>query len=144
MCPANAIELTEDNYPKLIPDRCIACGLCGAVCPGKEVKYGDLAEQVFGERFIDKGFDGWVEKTYVGFSTDARLRKGGAGGGVVTGLLAHLLKTGVVDGCLVTRMNKERPWMGEPFIATTHRSRLQPPQWLEAQRECREQPAPRI
>ncbi len=120
VCPTDAITLTEDFYPSLIPDRCIACGLCGAVCPGKTVSYGDLAEQVFDERFVDRGFDGWVEKTYVGFSTDERLRRGGAGGGVVTGLLAHLLQSGAVDGCLVSRMKKDRPWEGEPFIATTY------------------------
>lgn len=120
VCPTNAIVVGENGYPELIADRCISCGLCGAVCPGKEVNYGDFAEQVFGERFVDEGFDGRVEKTYVGFATDERLRKGGAGGGVVTGLLAYLLKAGRVDGCLVSRMSKERPWLGEPFIARTY------------------------
>jgi coenzyme F420 hydrogenase subunit beta len=120
VCPTDAIDLTDDLYPHLIPERCISCGLCGAVCPGQSVQYSDLAEQVFGERFVDRGFDGWVEKTYVGFSTDDRLRHGGAGGGVVTGLLAYLLQSGAVDGCLVSRMKKNRPWEGEPFIATTY------------------------
>lgn len=120
VCPEQAIVFEKNHYPKLLIDRCTACGLCGAVCPGQEVSYGGLAEQVFGEAFIDKGFDGHVEKTYVGYCTDDRLRSGGAGGGIVTGLLWHLLKTGQVDGCLVTRMNKERPWEGEPFIATTY------------------------
>ncbi len=120
VCPESAITFDENHFPKLMVDKCTACGLCGAVCPGMEVSYGDLAEQVFGERFIDKGFDGHVEKTYVGYSTDDRLRRGGAGGGIVTGLLWHLLKAGKVDGCLVTRMCKDEPWKGEPFIATTY------------------------
>lgn len=119
VCPADAITLDERGFPQLIPGRCTACGLCGAVCPGAEVRYGDLAEQVFGERFTERGFDGRVEKTYVGYAADEALRAGGAGGGIVTGLLAHLLKTGAVDGGLVTRMNRERPWQAEPFIATT-------------------------
>jgi len=125
VCPENAIEIGERHYPKLIAERCTSCGLCGAVCPGKEVKYADLAEQVFGERFLDKGFDGHVEKTYVGFSTDDALRRGGAGGGMVTALLWHLLKSGKVDGCLVTRMSKKEPWKGEPFIATTYEELLE-------------------
>ncbi len=119
ICPVDAISTDERGFPVLIPDRCVACGRCGAVCPGKKVRFGELAEQVFGGRIEERGFDGRVEKTYVGYATDEQLRSGGAGGGLVTGLLNHLLKTGAVDGCLVTRMNRERPWVAEPFIATT-------------------------
>jgi len=120
VCPSSAIRIGQNFYPELDTEKCVACGLCSEVCPGSSIQYADLAEQVFGERFIDKGFDGQVENTYVGYSTDNTIRKGGAGGGVVTGLLYHLLKTGQVDGCLVTRMNHEKPWLGEPFIASTY------------------------
>lgn len=120
VCPTGAITVGDDKYPVLDPEKCIACGLCGEVCPGGTVKYGDLAEQTFGERFVDIGFDGKVDKTYVGYATDERFREGGAGGGLVTALLHHLLKTGQVDGCLVTRMNAEEPWRAEPFIATSY------------------------
>ncbi len=119
VCPVDAIELTDDAYPRLIPDRCIACGLCGAVCPGGAVNFGALARQVFHAPAEGQGFDGRTESTLVGYATDERMRMGGAGGGVVTGLLAHLLQRGEVDGCFVTRMRRDRPWEGEPFIATT-------------------------
>ncbi len=120
VCPSGAICVGKNFYPELNTEKCVACGLCQKVCSGGGVQYADLAEQVFGERFINKGFDGWVESTYVGYSADETIQKGGAGGGVVTGLLYHLLKTGQVDGCLVTRMNHAKPWLGEPFIATTY------------------------
>lgn len=120
VCPVQALEPDARRFPKLLGERCISCGLCGAVCPGAKVNYGDLAEQVYGERFNERGFDGWVQRTYVGYAADERLRLGGAGGGMATGLLLHLLNTGAVDGCLVTRMNRERPWESEPFIATTY------------------------
>ncbi|NCC92592.1 MAG: 4Fe-4S dicluster domain-containing protein [Opitutae bacterium] len=120
VCPEEAIELDERKFPRLIPDRCTRCGLCAAVCPGAEVRFGELSEQVFGRRNGGGGFDGQVAKTYVGYSTDARLRSGGAGGGMVTALLWHLLRTGAADGVLVTRMNRERPWEAEPFLATTY------------------------
>lgn len=120
VCPSGAITLDEYFFPKLNPQNCVACGLCGEICPGGEVHFSDLAEQVFGKRFLDKGFDGQVANTYVGYSTDSALQEGGAGGGVVTRLLEYLLSSGEVDGCLVTRMNHEKPWLGEPFIATSY------------------------
>lgn len=119
VCPEGAIVMGDNGYPRLIPERCTQCGLCRDVCPGQTVRFGELARQVFGESFVDEGFDGRVRQTMVGYATDERFRAGGAGGGVVTGLMAHWLRSGAVDGCLVTRMNRERPWEGEPFIATT-------------------------
>lgn len=119
VCPEKAIRLSPERYPVLLPERCTRCGLCAAVCPGGAVSFGDLSEQVFGERFMDEGFDGRVARTLVGYAADDGLRTGGAGGGVVTALLRHLLERGEVDGCLVTRMNPDRPWEGEPFLART-------------------------
>jgi len=43
---------------------------------------------------------------------------------VVTALLWDLLKHGEVDGCIVTRMNPDRPWHGEVFIARTYEDLL--------------------
>ncbi|MDZ4199217.1 MAG: Coenzyme F420 hydrogenase/dehydrogenase, beta subunit C-terminal domain, partial [Kiritimatiellia bacterium] len=124
ICPHAAIGLTEDGFPKLIPERCTSCGLCGKVCPGARVSYGDFAEQVFGERFVDAGFDGKTLETHVGYATDDTLRAGGAGGGVITALLWDLLKRNVVQGCLVTRMKPDRPWEAEPFIAESYEDLL--------------------
>ena len=33
LCPENAIEVGWDGYPKILVDRCTACGLCLAACP---------------------------------------------------------------------------------------------------------------
>jgi coenzyme F420 hydrogenase subunit beta len=89
------------------------------------VSFRDLAEQTFGVRSDDAGFDGHVAATYVGYSSDERIRGGGAGGGVVTALLWDLLKHKAVDGCVVTRMNPARPWHGEAFIARTYEELLE-------------------
>lgn len=125
VCPTNALSLGEDLYPKINPDLCIECGLCNKTCPGGKVNFGDLSEFTFGQRNGHAGFDGHVERTYVGYSGEPKIRKKGAGGGVVTALAWHLLKSGTVDGCIVTRMNPERPWEGEVFIARTYDELLQ-------------------
>lgn len=119
VCPVDALSLDNDLFPKLDADKCISCGLCKAVCPGGAVNYGDLEMQVFNSRPAELSFDGHVEKTYIGYAGDPRLRQGGAGGGVITALAWHLLRTGQVDGCIVTRMNPDKPWQGQVFIART-------------------------
>ncbi len=111
-------------YPKIHSDLCNECGLCNKVCPGEQVSYSSLSELAFGQRNGHNSFDGHVERTFVGYSGDARIRKNGAGGGVVTALAWHLLKTGAVDGCIVTRMKPERPWEGEVFIARNYKELL--------------------
>ena len=120
VCPEDAIALTDAQFPRLIPDRCTDCGLCAKTCPGGQVSFLNLTEQTFGHRRDAETFDGHVRASYLGYATDPALRGGGAGGGVVTALLWDLLKRGVVDGCVVTRMNPEKPWIGEPFIARTY------------------------
>jgi len=123
-CPEKALSVDEDFYPKLDPSKCTECGLCAEICPGGSVNFKDLTETTFGHRNDDASFDGHVEMTYVGYATDERIRSGGAGGGVVTALLWDLLKHGVVDGCIVTRMNPKKPWHGEVFIARTYEDLL--------------------
>jgi coenzyme F420 hydrogenase subunit beta len=123
-CPENALSIDEDFYPKLDPSKCTECGLCAKICPGGTINFKDLTETTFNHRNDDVGFDGHVEMTYVGYSTDERIRSGGAGGCVVTALLWDLLKHGTVDGCIVTRMSPKNPWHGEVFIARTYEDLL--------------------
>lgn len=125
VCPVKALETGPLHYPELTPERCIQCGLCRETCPGGRVEYGALNEIVFGTRDDAGGFDGHVERIYMGYAGDERIRAGGAGGGVITALLWSLLKRGEVDGCIVTRMNPARPWEGEVFIARTYEELLQ-------------------
>ncbi len=86
--------------------------------------YEELTQLTFGHRDDPNTFDGNVQETFVGYCTDEAMRDGGAGGGIVTALCWDLLKHGDVDGCIVARMNKERPWQGEAFIARTYEDLL--------------------
>jgi len=125
VCPTNALSVGKDFYPELDPEKCIECGLCAKTCPGGQVNYTDLTEITFGHRTPAEKFDGHVQRTYVGHAGDELIHERGAGGGVVTALLWGLLNRGVVDGCIVTRMNPERPWHGEVFVARTYEELLE-------------------
>ena len=119
VCPEGALSIGEDYYPTLNEEACTECGLCQKVCPGQDVSFEKLNALSFGDSHIDESFDGRTEEVHVGYATDDKLRYGGAGGGVVTALLHDLLKHGDVDGCIVTRMREDKPWLGESFIART-------------------------
>jgi coenzyme F420 hydrogenase subunit beta len=125
-CPTKAISINDRHFPVIDPEACIECGICNTVCPGDKVPYHALAETTFGwdPHEAVETFDGYTLKTFVGHATDETIRSKGAGGGIITGLLWDLLKSGEVDGCVVTRMKPEEPWIGEPFIARTYEDLL--------------------
>lgn len=124
ICPHDALSIGPDHYPRIDEDKCTECGLCRKVCPGEDVSFTRLNELSFGDSQVDEGFDGRVRETHVGYASSEAMRSGGAGGGVVTALLFDLLKHGDVDGCIVTRMRPDKPWLGESFIARTEEDLL--------------------
>jgi coenzyme F420 hydrogenase subunit beta len=123
-CPTQAITVGADRYPSLQTEKCVDCGICKTACPGDVVKFAELAEHTYGVAQAPEDFDGNVIARYVAHATDEQIRQGGAGGGVVTALLWDQLKHGDVEGCLATRMNPERPWEGEYFIARSYEDML--------------------
>lgn len=124
-CEENALIVGRDFFPEINENACTSCGICEKVCPGGKVKFKELAELTFGHTKNNDSFDGSVLKTFVGFSNDKKIRGNGAGGGIITGILFDLLRRNIVDGCIVTRMNPEKPYYGEVFIARTYEELLE-------------------
>ncbi len=124
VCPQNALTLDKDFFPILDVKKCDECGVCSLTCPGGKVSFKELSQITFGNKCVSNGFDGSVLNTFVGYSSDESFRNRGAGGGAVTALLWDLLKNKDVEGCIVTRMNPEKPWLGEPFIAKSYEDLL--------------------
>ena len=124
VCPTLAFSFDRDLFPKLDNNKCVECRLCAQTCPGGRINFKELTEITFEHRENSNSFDGHFRKTYVGYARDNHLRKGGAGGGIITAILWDLLKHGDADGCIVTRMNPQIPWIGEPFIARTYEDLL--------------------
>jgi coenzyme F420 hydrogenase subunit beta len=128
LCPTNAIEIARDNargiyFPKLRHEKCNKCGFCLKVCPGFEIKPKRLSIRV------DDAWQLAESKTavtlgantmcYFGHSTDYNIRYNAASGGLITTLLVFALENGIIDGALVTQMEKDRPLSPRPFIART-------------------------
>lgn len=124
VCPTGAISVGVDRFPTLEAEKCTDCGLCKSICPGDKVEFAKLAGPIFGSNLAPRDFDGHVIARYVAYATDDAIREGGAGGGAITALLWDQLKHGEVEGCLATRMNPDRPWEGEYFIARSYKDML--------------------
>lgn len=114
-----AISLDADFYPKLNTDKCEGCGLCAKVCPGGSVNFQDLSKITFGDHHNSISSQRYSSGNYIGYARDKKICDAGASGGAITALLTDMLENGVVQGCIVARMNKEKPWVGEYFVAHT-------------------------
>ncbi len=108
-----ALDLDTDGKPRYSEiEKCIECGLCHAICP--EV---DELESETRERLGWTAPMGRIIETTVARSGDAAVRRNATDGGVVTGLLLHLLERGRIDGAIVTRQSG--PFQRRPFLATS-------------------------
>lgn len=122
-CPKNALNLKLDKakglfFPEIDASSCTSCGFCIKVCPGQEVDFPELNRIFFGYEPASNLLGNYIE-TFVGYSTNYNIRYNATSGGMVTQMLLFALDEGVIDGAVVTRMCKDKPFEPEPFIART-------------------------
>ena len=114
VCPVGAISMEENAagfiVAKVDESKCVDCGLCRKVCPSLPENTKNFASHNL--------LHGTCVDGFVGYAADDAVRLGGQSGGVVTALLCYLLRSGAVDGALVTGFDAEtkRP---VPVLAET-------------------------
>ena len=123
ICPTSALEMLIDKrrgiyIPKLNANKCTQCGICFKVCPGHSVDFNDLSLEIFKNKSNNK-LIGNFDRCYLGHAIDREIRFNSSSGGLITSLLIFALEQGIIDGALVTRINKNDPLKPEPFIAKT-------------------------
>lgn len=122
LCPQNIIKMEIDQkkgiYVPIIKGECNECMTCIKACPGIGVDFKELNMMIFGRQPKDL-LIGNYKDCYIGYSSNEKLRYNSSSGGMVTQILLYLLKEGLIDGALVTRMNPKKPPEPEPFIART-------------------------
>ena len=108
-----ALELDAEGKPRYgDEDKCIECGLCYSICP----EIDELDEETK-KRLAWQPPIGRVIETGIARATDPDVRKIATDGGVVTALLLHLIRSGKIDGAIVTR--QAGPFLREPFLAVS-------------------------
>lgn len=114
-CPSRSLDVATDGRPTLVR-MCTGCSACWDFCPLAGLRTEPLVQAL-----DDKGpltaapALGSVREAWTARS--ARPAKGAQDGGLVSALLAELIRQGVVGGALVTR--RKNAFEAETVIATT-------------------------
>jgi len=122
ICPNETLtmEMTPEGIyiPQIVTDNCQACSVCAEVCPVNKENNTELNQYIF-NKIPDNLLMGNFVDCYTGYSTDSTIRWSATSGGIITSLLIFLLRNQLINGALLTRINKDDPLRAEPFIART-------------------------
>lgn len=123
LCPKNAIELNVNDdrciyNPKIDVKKCNNCSTCLKVCPGHKVDFEQLNIEIFGKQPKNRLVGNYLN-CYIGHSNSSNVRYESSSGGLITQILIFALAEGIIDGVLVTKMQRNNPLEPEPFIAST-------------------------
>ncbi len=125
ICPTKVLGRDENEFPFVENlDACTDCDLCVKVCPGDEFNVASVAAKQFGHVPDYGDMHGHFENAYLSFAKDPELRKNSTSGGLITGLLLHLLESGKIDGAVVVASDDDEKWKGKPIIARTREELL--------------------
>lgn len=124
-CPRGAIALQRDEHWRFIPkvddQRCAHdCPRpCTATCAGFHEDPALWSDMRWAQPGGNMGDCGPTRSAWIGHATEPEIRRRGASGGVVVGLLTHLLDCKRIDGALVVGPNRDRPLQHDIMIART-------------------------
>lgn len=110
VCPSDAIEMKKKSgiyLPEIENAKCNNCGTCYRLCPGHSISIKRISEKLFINSEQEDFYMGRYLECYTGFSSDFNIRYRSASGGVVTQLILFMLENKIIDGAVVTRMQKK-------------------------------------
>lgn len=88
-------------------------------CSGKYFDFDKYRKYFYSQTSHFHYYTGPYEQIGIGYTTNPEVRLNGASGGIITTLLIYLLEKGEIDGAVTLGMDKDKPWLTKPFIATT-------------------------
>lgn len=113
-CPHSVLHMADEK--PVLKARCELCNVCYYHCPQVNDQAA-LEARIFGRGAVASEVLGIYERAFSARASDPEITAHGQDGGVVTALLAALLKTGFVDGAVV--MGRDDEWRPVPKVATT-------------------------
>ncbi|MGH2706075.1 MAG: Coenzyme F420 hydrogenase/dehydrogenase, beta subunit C-terminal domain [Actinomycetota bacterium] len=130
-CPHGVIEM-QDFDPVQVgeenagggPDYCVhgekSCSLCAMACLRLDPDFDAIEQTLFGRRRRHPSEPwGMTKEMWLARATDEEIRKRAQDGGAVTAIMGWMLETGEIDGTCVAKPREDKPWLDEPFVATS-------------------------
>ncbi|MDZ7743348.1 MAG: Coenzyme F420 hydrogenase/dehydrogenase, beta subunit C-terminal domain [Bacteroidota bacterium] len=94
-------------------------------CSGKDFNFPDYRRHFYPNASHFHEYTGPYENIYVGHANDPEVRINSASGGIISAILIYLLEKGEINGVVTLRMSHEKPWLSEPFIASSREEILE-------------------
>lgn len=122
---------------------CTGCGLCASTCGTRfcldekgfpqpflseaNISFCELVCPSSGKLWESERGNIWgdYKRLYLGWSTDADIRKQASSGGILTAMCLYLLENNIVDGIIQTRKSSEVPYATETVVSKTRADVLQ-------------------
>jgi len=107
-------DLTDEAYDRI-----------WNACTGQYFNFPEYRHHFYPDAPHFHTYTGPYQHLYIGHANDQLLRTSGASGGIISAILIYLLEKKRIDGAIITRMSPTKPWLTEPFIATTREEILE-------------------
>ncbi|MEM2249439.1 MAG: Coenzyme F420 hydrogenase/dehydrogenase, beta subunit C-terminal domain [Candidatus Bathyarchaeia archaeon] len=117
VCPFNCLEYVEEK-PNLVKE-CKVCGICAQACPQYDFPLSKIENFVFGRERKPNEAVGIYKRLALARATDKQVLEKCQDGGAVTALLLFALKNGIIDGAIVAKSEREKPFYPDPTLAIT-------------------------
>ena len=111
----------EGRYlPKILsePDEATMKTILHA-CSGRAFDFPAYRKEIYGETTPFHVYTGPFQNISIAHATNPVIRLQGASGGIISAMLVYLLKQNIIQGAVVLGMSKTKPWLTQPFIATS-------------------------
>lgn len=107
-------------YPKIIsPLTKEEAKIILNACSGHEFHFPEFNQWLFSSAPHYNRWMGSYENLYIGHANDEIVRSNAGSGGILSALLIYLLEKGEIQGAVSLKMSTDKPWLTEPFIATS-------------------------
>ncbi|MCW3980528.1 MAG: Coenzyme F420 hydrogenase/dehydrogenase, beta subunit C-terminal domain [Candidatus Bathyarchaeota archaeon] len=117
VCPFKCLNY-DKGEPKLVK-KCETCGICPRICPKYKWSMTEAEEYVFGRKRKENEDFGIYRRLTLARALDKQILRTSQDGGVVSGLLAHALQNGIIEGAAISGLSSDKPLHPLPILAAS-------------------------